>query len=72
MSDNDESARVLIIKQAAEWFVRLRDGEFSEIEYRRYLHWLNESPAHVAEMFRVDRLHHLLWRTLPGQRRLAP
>jgi ferric-dicitrate binding protein FerR (iron transport regulator) len=64
MLDNHGSDQALITKRATEWFAKLRDGEFSELEYRCYLHWLSESPAHAAELFRVDQLHRLLRRTL--------
>lgn len=65
MPNNDKNAQALIIKRAAKWFVRLHDGDCSGIEYRRYQHWLNESPAHAAEMSRINRLHRLLRRTVP-------
>jgi ferric-dicitrate binding protein FerR (iron transport regulator) len=61
MSERDEDdIQVLISEQAAGWFVQLKDGELSETEQRRYLCWLKQSPAHVAEVFRIEQIHRLL------------
>lgn len=60
MSERDSDAQVLVGAQAAEWFVLLRDGELSAAEQRRYLEWLRRSPAHVAEMARIEQLHNIL------------
>lgn len=56
-SDNKLAA---INAEAARWFVQLRDGATSSSEHRKYLEWLKQSPAHVAEMLRTCQLHSML------------
>ena len=46
----------LIIEEAAEWFVRLRDDNLGLYERRCYVRWLKKSPAHTAEILRMCRL----------------
>lgn len=67
MQEYDENdTQALVGAQAAEWFVMLKDGDLSEGEQRRYLDWLRQSPTHVAEMGRIERLHSILKNMLFG------
>lgn len=55
---NDNNRKLAAIsKEAAGWFVRLRDDKLSIADQYRYLVWLKQSPAHIAEMLRVCRLY---------------
>lgn len=61
---NDERAR--ISERAADWYIRLRDEHLSVIDRKSYVQWLKQSPAHVAEMLRMEQLHGVLKQDLPG------
>jgi transmembrane sensor len=47
---------MLIAKEAAQWFVRLRDDNLGLDEQFRYVCWLKQSPVHKAEMLRICQL----------------
>jgi len=47
---------VLITQEAAEWYVRLQDGDVPLAKRVSYIFWLKASPVHVAEMLRMRRL----------------
>lgn len=66
MPERDSDARVSVGAQAAKWFVLLRDGDMSTGEQRRYLDWLRQSPAHAAEMARIEQLHSIMKNMLFG------
>lgn len=51
---------VRLAREAAEWFVQLRDNDLGIKERRRYLRWLKRSPRHAAEMLKLLRLAHWL------------
>jgi transmembrane sensor len=46
----------LISEAAADWFVCLRNGNVTARDRRRYVRWLKQSPAHVAEMLQLSSL----------------
>lgn len=64
---NDEQAR--ISERAADWYVRLRDEHLSAVDQESYLQWLMQSPAHVAEMLRMEQLYRVLKQNLPDPQR---
>jgi transmembrane sensor len=46
------------VKQsAAEWLVRLQSGSMPLAEREQFVDWLRASPAHVAEMLHLSRMH---------------
>ena len=46
------------VKQsAAEWLVRLQSGTMPLAEREQFVDWLRASPAHVAEMLHLARMH---------------
>jgi len=47
-------------QEAAEWLLRLTEGEMGRSERLEYVAWLRESPLHVAEMLRVAGVHRRL------------
>ena len=59
MSEHRELVRPAVSEEAAEWFVRLRDG-LSPAEQREYLRWLKASPDHIAEALRMAQVYGLL------------
>lgn len=56
MDANDEKWRP-VSEVAAEWFVRLKDGDLTATERREYLEWLKKSPEHIAEMLQISRTY---------------
>lgn len=50
----------LISEQAADWLVYLKEGSLGVNERRRYVRWLKQSPAHIAEVLRLSNLDGLL------------
>jgi transmembrane sensor len=44
-------------QEAAEWVLRLADQNMTRARRTEYIHWLRESPLHVAEMLRVAHVH---------------
>lgn len=53
----DENAATSIQEQAAEWFIRLHNGELTVAERYACLQWLKTSPVHIAELLRVCRMY---------------
>jgi transmembrane sensor len=53
MSANDDRVRSLIIQQAADWFVRNREGLTAK-ERPVFTRWLQASPLHVEEYLAVS------------------
>ena len=65
------------IEAAADWFLRARDRRFTPDEQQALLHWLKQSPQHIAEFIRMYQLHGLLRAAKlepfePDQRSLSP
>ncbi|AMN46286.1 hypothetical protein ACG33_04020 [Steroidobacter denitrificans] len=52
----------LTSREAAEWFIRLKDTAPSRADHREYLHWLKASPSHMAEALHIGRMYGLLRR----------
>lgn len=52
----------IVGRDAAEWYVRLREGDMSREERFRYVRWLKSAPAHVLEILELHRIHCLLTR----------
>lgn len=55
-----ESAKVALSNEAAEWFVRLRDDSLGERHRERNVRWLKQSPAHIAELLRIQQVYKAL------------
>jgi transmembrane sensor len=53
----DNGKRELISQEAAEWFARMQDPRVPLEDRRRFLRWLKESPAHIAEYLAIADLH---------------
>jgi transmembrane sensor len=56
----DESAKHAVSDAAAEWFIRLRDDRLSERHRERNVRWLKQSPAHIAELLRIQQVYTVL------------
>jgi transmembrane sensor len=46
--------------EAAEWFIRLRDDRLNTRHRERNVRWLKESPAHIAELLRIQQVYKAL------------
>lgn len=58
-SDRDDAKRALS-DEAAEWFIRLRDDRLNMRSRERNVRWLKESPAHIAELLRIQQVYTVL------------
>jgi transmembrane sensor len=58
MSDLDprSDGRRVAAEEAAAWIARLESGNLTAAERESLADWLRASPAHVAELLRIDRL----------------
>jgi transmembrane sensor len=56
----DEGAKQAVSDAAAEWFIRLRDDRLSERHRERNVRWLKQSPAHIAELLRIQQVYTVL------------
>lgn len=56
---NANERRKTAAVEAAEWLVCLRE-DVSVLAREKFVDWLRESPLHVAEMLRVQKVHHAL------------
>jgi len=65
MNSGTIDPRVAIAAQAAEWVVRIDEGEFQVADERALLNWLCCSPQHIDEFLVAT----ALWRTLDGSHR---
>ncbi len=63
MTERDSTATAMISEEAAEWFVRLKDGDVEVATRSQYLQWLKKSPSHIAEVLRICRIYGLLRHT---------
>jgi transmembrane sensor len=59
-SAHERATRVALSSEAAEWFVRLRDDRLGQRNRERNVRWLKQSPAHIAELLRVQQVHQAL------------
>ncbi len=57
---HERAARQALSSEAAEWFVRLRDDRLGTRHRERNVRWLKESPAHIAELLRIQQVYKVL------------
>lgn len=55
-----KNSRRALSDEAAEWFIRLRDDRLGMRHRERNVHWLKESPAHIAELLRIQQVYTVL------------
>ena len=56
-SAHERATRVSLSSEAAEWFVRLRDDSLGMRHRERNVRWLKQSPAHIAELLRIQQVN---------------
>lgn len=54
------NAKQALSDEAAEWFIRLRDDRLSSRNRERNVRWLKQSPAHIAELLRIQQVYTVL------------
>ncbi len=59
-SAHERATRVSLSNEAAEWFVRLRDDRLGQRNRERNVRWLKQSPAHIAELLRIQQVYQAL------------
>lgn len=57
---HERAARLALSNEAAEWFVRLRDDRLGLRHRERNVRWLKRSPAHIAELLRIQQVYKVL------------
>jgi transmembrane sensor len=57
VGDNTQRA---LSDEAAEWFIRLRDDRLGMRHRERNVRWLKQSPAHIAELLRIQQVYTVL------------
>lgn len=55
-----DHTRQALSDEAAEWFIRLRDDRLSARHRERNVRWLKQSPAHIAELLRIQQVYTVL------------
>jgi transmembrane sensor len=55
-----DHARDALSSEAAEWFIRLRDDRLNVRHRERNVRWLKQSPAHIAELLRIQQVYKVL------------
>jgi transmembrane sensor len=55
-----ENATRAVSDEAAEWFIRLRDDRLNIRHRERNVRWLKQSPAHIAELLRIQQVYTVL------------
>src|SRR5262245_55232270 len=55
-----EPVTLALAENAAEWFIRLKEGDLNDADRQEYLRWLKHSPAHHGEMLRIGRMYGVL------------
>lgn len=55
-SSSADVRRARAAAEAAEWTLRIDEGNLSPAERNEFMGWLRESPIHVSEMLRIGRL----------------
>ena len=58
--DARDPARMALSNEAAEWFIRLRDDRLNMRNRERNVRWLKQSPAHIAELLRIQQVYKVL------------
>lgn len=56
----ERATRQALSDEAAEWFVRLRDDRLGTRHRERNVRWLKQSPAHIAELLRIQQVYKVL------------
>ncbi|HWK52383.1 MAG TPA: FecR domain-containing protein [Steroidobacter sp.] len=59
-SGHERLTRMSLSNEAAEWFIRLRDDRMGVRHRERNVRWLKQSPAHIAELLRVQQVYQVL------------
>lgn len=59
-SGHERVTRMSLSNEAAEWFVRLRDDRMGTRNRERNVRWLKQSPAHIAELLRIQQVYQVL------------
>jgi len=59
-SGHERVTRMSLSNEAAEWFVRLRDDRMGARNRERNVRWLKQSPAHIAELLRIQQVYQVL------------
>lgn len=59
-SGHEQVTRMSLSNEAAEWFVRLRDDRMGMRHRERNVRWLKQSPAHIAELLRIQQVYQVL------------
>lgn len=57
---HERVTRMSLSNEAAEWFVRLRDDRMGMRHRERNVRWLKQSPAHIAELLRIQQVYQVL------------
>lgn len=57
---HERASRLAVSSEAAEWFVRLRDDRLGARHRERNVRWLKQSPAHIAELLRIQQVYRVL------------
>ena len=60
MKGHHHDAKKALSDEAAEWFIRLRDDRLGVRHRERNVRWLKESPAHIAELLRIQQVYKVL------------
>ena len=55
-----ENSKRALSDEAAEWFIRLRDDRLGMRHRERNVRWLKQSPAHIAELLRIQQVYTVL------------
>ena len=50
---SEDEVRLIVAKQAADWFVNNRSAVAEEQERVTFMNWLRTSPLHVEEYLRI-------------------
>ena len=59
-NSHELATRQALSNEAAEWFVRLRDDRLASRHRERNVRWLKQSPAHIAELLRIQQVYKVL------------
>ena len=62
-----ERNRRLVAAEAAEWLDRLSSDDLSVSDRAEFVDWLRESPVHVAETLRIERLRAIQRKSVRNQ-----
>src|SRR5690349_10689541 len=57
---HNDRATAALSDEAAEWFIRLRDDNLGIRQREQNVRWLKRSPAHIAELLRMQQVYKAL------------